>query len=1147
MKRAIAFAVTLTFVAGCSGGGLNGGSLLPGTRMPAAGLTGDGSHRVLDVNVTMRIPKRHRRERVAVHPATISSLTQSVSFVINGGAAQVFNATTSSPNCKAASSGKVCTFAVKAPPGPDSFIVTTYSAVSGGGTALDRAIATITIFAGKANAPSIRLGPVVSTAADTGTGSLRYAIGSANPGDTILFTIPKSSTITVASPLTLSTSVSIAGPGVSASVRRHRDQRNPNLQSDIAVSGLTINGGGTQQIFVINAGVKATISGLILHDGLATVSDRPGGAVYSEGAVTLSNDAFTDNGSQVDSPFVRVRQHVQHPRGKHFHGHAKRGESLHPHCTTAYYYGGAVYNHGQMAITSSIFDSNVLQSSYGCTYTYGGAIYTDQYGTLASSGNIYSNNSAYYGGAVYVNATYGQASFTGDKFIGNFNCSTTTGCALSGCGTATSHCTTYPSGSGGAIYDGAGPGITVTTSQFTSNYSGGQVGSSVGSGGALYLATGSPNISGTMFTGNLAGGGTANCSSGQGGAIYEDAGNTLELDNDTFTSNKAGGDDSSYGGAIYNDAEPDNGSGNTFTSNQAYGTGGACSANAYASGGGIYANYGITMSGSKFVGNSATSSEDSWGGAIYEDDPSLLTSDTFTSNSAVATGLHSATDAETYGGAIYGDDSIRIAGTTFTSNSATAQGATGADADGGALYLDSGTVTSTGNSFSSNGARIPAGTGTTSVYGGAVYVATTFISNGDKYTSNAASGKNSVYGGALYLDSSFGLTNGTFTSNKVTATGGESYGGAVGIGSSGTMSNSTISSNSSSSTGYAHAYDQGGGGIYDDAGSTLNGLKITSNTVTGGSGGGIYVRDSTELLNNSTISGNSVSVSGTYGGGGGIYNYLGMSITNTTISGNTAAVNGNYSGGGGLYVDDTTDVAGSTISGNKVTGSGTLSGGGGVYDFYYAFDATNTTISSNTSALDGGGVEFYYNPTSALNNVTIYQNSATGNGAGIYNEPGSTSATLANTIVGGSSGNKDVYNAGTITSMGYNILQTNPTGGGTYTAGTGDKTANPVLLGLSNNGGPTFTNADQSTSPGKAYVPWTSASGGTCGTVTGMSNDQRGFSRGAANKCDVGAYELSGLPSVTRIHPHVVRPDPRKPRPKRHAKHVPAHERSAGR
>ncbi|HEY1974960.1 MAG TPA: choice-of-anchor Q domain-containing protein [Candidatus Baltobacteraceae bacterium] len=1154
MKRAIALGVALTFVTGCSGGGINGGNLLPGmspnVRAPGGGLTTDGRHRVLDVHVTMRIPKRHRRDHADLHPATISPLTRSVGFVINGGAAQIFNATTSSSNCKATTSGTLCTFSVKAPPGSDSFIVTTYSSTGGAGTALDRAVAKITITAGKANAPTIRLGPVVSVATDSGAGSLRYAIATANSGDTILFTIPSTSKITLASSLTLNANVTIAGPGTTTTARPHSDSRHPDLTSAVSVSGLQISGAGTQQIFVVNGGVNATISGLVLTDGLATTTNQPGGAIYNAGSLTLHNDGFTDNGSQVSTSYIRVHPHARRHRDRH----PEQPHRLRPHaCTIGTQYGGAIYNHGNIVVSGSTFASNVLQNCFNSVYSYGGAIYTDEYSTLTSSGNIYSANAAYYGGAVYVNTTYGEASFTSDQFIANTGCGTSTGCPSSGCSTLTAKCTTsYPEGYGGAIYDGEGPGITVTSSTFTSNLAGGTSASSFGEGGAINLETGSPVITGSTFTGNKAGGGTANCSYGEGGAIYEDVGNAIELDNDTFTGNIAGGDDDSYGGAVYNDSDPDNGSGNKFTSNQAYATGSACETYGEAAGGALEADYGITMSNSSFTSNVAKGSGEAYGGAIDTDTSGsvLLSKDTFTSNSAVGTGLHGASDAEAYGGAIYTDLSTRLTGDTFSTNGAVAQTAIGDYAYGGAIYSD-GTLISNGNTFTSNSATISSATASTIVYGGAVYTDSSYYSNGDKFSSNKATGRTSANGGALYADySTFGITNGTFSSNTVTASAGKAFGGALSLSthSSGTLSGGSFSANKSTSTGYTNVYDHGGGAIDAETSVTISGITATGNSVVGGAGGGIYGDGDVVTINNSTVSGNSASGAGDYGGGGGIFNDYVMSITNTTVSGNAAAVNGADAGGGGIYVDDTFTMSGSTVSGNKVTGTGTHSGGGGIFS-YDSGTYTNDTISGNSSSIDGGGFDEYGAYAAFLDNVTMYQNKATGKGGNIYNDNNTSPyVTLANTIVAGgtagAAGGADVYNSGTMTSMGYNILQTAQVGGGTFTPATGDKTANPNLLALSNNGGPTFTNADQSTSPGKAYIPWTSASNGTCGTVTDMGFDQRGYTRGGGNKCDVGAYELSGSPYAIKVRPHAkLRPDPRKPRPHPHARHIPPHER----
>src|SRR5689334_1999972 len=102
----------------------------------------------------------------------------------------------------------------------------------------------------------------VTTAADTGAGSLRQAIQSANanPGDdAIVFAIPGGGvqTISVASPLTITDSVEIQGytqPGSNV---------NTDPDGDNAVLTVELQGAGTDGLVV--TGGTARISGLVLH------------------------------------------------------------------------------------------------------------------------------------------------------------------------------------------------------------------------------------------------------------------------------------------------------------------------------------------------------------------------------------------------------------------------------------------------------------------------------------------------------------------------------------------------------------------------------------------------------------------------------------------------------------------------------------------------------------------------------------------------------------------------------------------------------------------------------------------------------------------------------------------------------------------
>jgi VCBS repeat-containing protein len=93
-------------------------------------------------------------------------------------------------------------------------------------------------------------------------------------------------------------------------------------------------------------------------------------------------------------------------------------------------------------------------------------------------------------------------------------------------------------------------------------------------------------------------------------------------------------------------------------------------------------------------------------------------------------------------------------------------------------------------------------------------------------------------------------------------------------------------------------------------------------------------------VNNSTISDN-VSVDGA-----GIYNNSGtLEVNNSTISGNSASLSGT---GGGIYNSGTLEVDNSTISGNSAAGAG-----GGIYNGRTA-TLKNTIVANNTARFNGG-------------------------------------------------------------------------------------------------------------------------------------------------------------------------------------------------
>jgi len=1064
--RGAALFLAASFVAGCSGTN----RLLPAS---PAGLSAGASVRDVqpdgrDVETMVRIRIPHGGNRSERRPATISPMTKSVSIGVNGAAPQKFNATTASPGCKAGTQGTTCTFAVQAKTGTDDFTVTTYSGLNATGTALDRGfVPNVKVVAGKANRIAVTLGPVVTTTADGGTGSLRYAIASASAGDTIMFLLAKGATITTATPIVVTGHVTVAGPGAAT---------------------LTISGSGAHQIFQSIG--TLTVSGVTLKAGKAATPSNPGGAIQNMGALTLINDVVTSSTSLVSA--------VRRVRGK---GRALKIRGLHPHCTTTDAEGGAIYNDGALTTSGTTFSNNVVKSNpTACLVGQGGAIFNDLEGTLSSTNDTYSGNSAATGGAVY-NAAIGAATFTGDHFNGNLGCTAASGCPTSGCG-ATS-CTTAATGEGAAIYD-AGAGITVVSSTFTGNVAGGKTAGAIGEGGALFLDSPLPSVTKSTFTSNLAGGGTASCSTGEGGAIF--AANPIELNNDTFKTNAAIGDATGVGGAVVG-AMDINGTGDTFTGNSAVGSGGACTSSGTAIGGAVVsASATITLSNSTFTGNSVSANEEAAGGAVAGD-TGVITNCTFTSNSATGTGGNTSTSTTGAGGAALFGTIGKVTGNTFTSNKATAESSVAEASIGGAVAVESGTLLSNGNTYTSNASVDKAAVGT-AAGGAAVGVSGSFVSTGDKFSSNSATGGTTAGGGAVFAEGGLIMSDGILTSNK--ATGPLGVGGAMAIGNTSQLTHVTITANTATGTTTGE-----GGGIYDAGGATINNSTISQNSATS-AGGGTSSQTSPEVIVESTIDGNSVTKANVAAaGGGGIFEADGVELAYSTVAGNKVTISGpGPSGGGGIVNNGGIIMIDTTISGNSVLGSAPQSGGGAILSGSTIL-GLNSTISNNTSSVDAGGL---YNVGTGVtfSNATFFHNSATGKGGNIENLAAG-SLELTNSVVGGGTAatGHDIDNLGAISSGDYNIIQTVPAGNAITGTTTHDVTADPKLLPLSNNGGLTFTNADQATSPGKSHIPFASSK---CGSIS-ITTDQRGYTRGTGGHCDSGAYEYLGVATAVAQHP----------------------------
>ncbi|MDR1984229.1 MAG: right-handed parallel beta-helix repeat-containing protein, partial [Prevotellaceae bacterium] len=267
---------------------------------------------------------------------------------------------------------------------------------------------------------------------------------------------------------------------------------------------------------------------------------------------------------------------------------------------------------------------------------------------------------------------------------------------------------------------------------------------------------------------------------------------------------------------------------------------------------------------------------------------------------------------------------------------------------------------------------------------------------------------------ALYGGTSSLLEN-LIISNNAAAAISNAFGGGIFItNSSPVLNNVLISDNSATNT---------GGGIYNNAGSSpvLNNVQIINNSAA--SGGGIHNLGSLTLTN-SKISGNTVTSQG-----GGILNNtnVALTLTNVQITGNTAS-NATSQGGGIRF----SGMANVTFTNVQITGNTAGGSGGGIYFWVGNGNAslTNVKIAGNTASSGGGIYVQALIPNATFTNIQITGNKANNQGGGIYLNTATTKLTNA-TIAGNyadNTGSAIYINTGTLT-LQNSIIYGN-TGGG---------------------------------------------------------------------------------------------------------------------
>ena len=258
-----------------------------------------------------------------------------------------------------------------------------------------------------------------------------------------------------------------------------------------------------------------------------------------------------------------------------------------------------------------------------------------------------------------------------------------------------------------------------------------------------------------------------------------------------------------------------------------------------------------------------------------------------------------------HGGGIYcyGKKPIVILDRGWIKNNTAGSDDSVADAYGGGIYSDEGTVTITGATISGNKAI-----SSNQVGGGGLYLSggTVGISGNSVISGNSCTTDNNNWGGGVYLDGSCSFTMGESEISNNSA----KYGGGIYINSSDvTITNTSVSGNSSTTR---------GGGISIMGGSLTTTDMTLKNNIAGTVGGGIRIEGGTATITGGTISGNTA----TSGGGGGVSNNKTCTLNNVELKDNKAQASDGNGGAISNLGNATLTLNGGTIEGNTVEGNG---------------------------------------------------------------------------------------------------------------------------------------------------------------------------------------------------------------------------------
>jgi predicted outer membrane repeat protein len=274
----------------------------------------------------------------------------------------------------------------------------------------------------------------VTNTNDSGAGSLRAAVDSAGPGDTIVFSLSYPALISLTNgSLTINKDLTIAGPGASnvtidASTNSVMERAiTVGSGMIVSISGVTITGGrggGTSAGSLENSGGGVfNLGTLTLRDAViannSTRNQGPGGGgIFNASGATLTLINCLVSGNTAGGGNIQLSALVS---GGGIRNAA--GALLTLTETTVFnnwaQIGGGIWNNGTLNVTGSTFSQNSAGSGISTTVDLeGGAIYAAGGQSISSITNsTFFNNTAKTNGAAI--ATGGTMDVTHSTFAGN--------------------------------------------------------------------------------------------------------------------------------------------------------------------------------------------------------------------------------------------------------------------------------------------------------------------------------------------------------------------------------------------------------------------------------------------------------------------------------------------------------------------------------------------------------------------------------------------------------------------------------------------------------------------------------------------------------------------------------------------------------